>query len=152
MDQRHLPEDFKEFLKLLNSNNVQYLLVGGWAVGFYGYSRVTADIDIFIGITEENISLINSALLEFGVPEIDKSMLTTKGNVFRIGRAPLRIEIINEISGVGFDEAFSRKEYLELEGKLRIPVISIEDLFKNKASTGRKKDEADLEELRKFMR
>jgi predicted nucleotidyltransferase len=151
MDQRHLPEDFKEFLKLLNANNVQYLLVGGWAVGFYGYSRVTADIDIFIGITEDNISLIKSALLEFGVPEFDKSMLSTKGNVFRIGRAPLRIEIMNEISGVGFDEAFGRKEYLELEGKLRIPVISIEDLFKNKASTGSKKDEADLEELRKFM-
>jgi hypothetical protein len=96
--------------------------------------------------------LIKSALLEFGVPEFEKSMLTTKGNVFRIGRAPLRIEIVNEISGVGFEEAFSRKEYLELEGKLRIPVISIKDLFKNKASTGRKKDEADLEELRKFMR
>ena len=62
-----------------------------------------------------------------------------------------RIEIINEITGVGFNEAFSRKAYLELEGKLRIPVISMEDLFKYKDSTGRIKDEADLEELRKFI-
>lgn len=68
------------------------------------------------------------ALHEFGVPEFDRSMLTIKGNVFRIGRAPLRIEVINEISGVEFDDAFS-----------------------NKSSTGRTKDKADLEELRKFL-
>ncbi|MFC2112676.1 nucleotidyltransferase [Bacteroidota bacterium] len=151
MDQRQLPEDFKEFLKLLNSNNVQYLLVGGWAVGFYGYSRFTADMDIFIGISEENISSMKLALLEFGVPEFDRSMLTTKGNVFRIGRVPLRIEIINEISGVDFDDAFIHKEYVELENQLRIPIISVDDLFKNKSSTGRAKDMADLEELRKFL-
>jgi predicted nucleotidyltransferase len=152
MDQRHLPEDFKEFLKLLNSNNVQYLLVGGWAVGFYGYPRVTADMDIFISINERNIELIKTSLLQFGVPEFDKSMLTITGNVFRIGRAPLRIEIINDISGVSFKEAFSRKVFLELEDNFHIPIISIEDLIKNKSSTGRKKDEADIEELRKFMR
>ena len=151
MDQRQLPEDFKEFLKLLNSNKVQYLLIGGWAVGFYGYSRFTADMDIFIGISEENISSMKLALHEFGLPEFDRSMLTTKGNVFRIGRAPLRIEVINEISGVDFDDAFSNKEFIELKDKLRIPIISVEDLFKNKSSTGRDKDKADLEELRKFL-
>ena len=151
MDQRQLPEDFKEFLKLLNSNNVQYLLVGGWAVGFYGYSRLTADMDIFIGISEENITSMKLALQEFSVPEFDRSMLTTKGHVFRIGRAPLRIEILNEISGVDFDAAFSNREYIELEDQLRIPIISVDDLFKNKSSTGRTKDKADLEELRKFL-
>ena len=151
MDQRQLPEDFKEFLKLLNSNKVQYLLIGGWAVGFYGYSRFTADMDIFIGISEENISSMKLALHEFGVPEFDRSMLTIKGNVFRIGRAPLRIEVINEISGVDFDDAFSNKEFIELEDQLRIPIISVEDLFKNKSSTCRAKDKADLEELRKFL-
>ena len=151
MDQRQLPEDFKEFLKLLNSNKVQYLLIGGWAVGFYGYSRFTADMDIFIGISEENISSMKLALQEFGVPEFDRSMLTIKGNVFRIGRAPLRIEVINQISGVDFDNAYSNKEFIELEDQLRIPIISVEDLFKNKSSTGRAKDKADLEELRKFL-
>ena len=151
MDQRQLPEDFKEFLKLLNSNNVQYLLIGGWAVGFYGYSRFTADMDIFIGISEENISSMKLALHEFGVPEFDRSMLTIKGNVFRIGRAPLRIEVINEISGVDFNDAFSNKEFIELDDQLRIPIISLEDLFKNKSSTERAKDKADLEELRKFL-
>ena len=151
MDQRQLPEDFKEFLKLLNSNNVQYILIGGWAVGFYGYSRFTADMDVFIGISEENISSMQSALHEFGVPEFDSSMLTTKGNVFRIGRAPLRIELINEISGIEFDNAFRKREYVELEDELRIPIISVDDLFKNKSSTGRAKDMADLEELRKYL-
>ena len=151
MDQRQLPEDFKEFLKFLNSNKVKYLLIGGWAVGFYGYSRFTANMDIFIGLSEENISSIKLALHEFGVPEFDRSMLTTKGNVFRIGRAPLRIEVINEISGVEFDNAFSNKEFVELENHLRIPIISVDDLITNKSSTGRTKDKADLEELRKFL-
>jgi len=151
MDQRQLPEDFREFLKLLNSNNVRYLLVGGWAVGFYGYPRVTADMDIFIGMSDENILSIQSALREFGVPEFDRTMLTLKGNVFRIGRTPLRIVIFNEISGVSFDEAFINRGHIELEDNLHIPVISIEDLIKNKSSTGRKKDEADLEELRKIL-
>ena len=152
MDQRQLPEDFKEFLKLLDSYSVQYLLIGGWAVGFYGYSRVTADMDIFIGITEENISQIKYALLEFGVPDFDTSMLTTIGNVFRIGRTPLRIEIINEISAVDFEEAYSKKDFIILEGEFRIPIISIEHLLKNKSSTGRAKDEADVEELRRFLK
>ena len=151
MDQRQLPVDFKEFLELLNSNDVQYLLIGGWAVGFHGYSRFTADMDIFIGLSEENISSMKLALYEFGVPEFDRSMLTTKGNVFRIGRAPLRIEVINEISGVDFEDAFSNKEFVELEDQLRIPIISAKDLFKNKSSTGRAKDIADLEEIRKFL-
>ena len=151
MDQRQLPVDFKEFLELLNSNDVQYLLIGGWAVGFHGYSRFTADMDIFIGLSEENISSMKQALHEFGVPEFDRSMLTTKGNVFRIGRAPLRIEVINEISGVDFDDAFSNREFFELEDQLRIPIISLDDLLKNKSSTGRAKDKADLEELRKFL-
>jgi hypothetical protein len=151
MDQRQLPVDFKEFLELLNSNDVQYLLIGGWAVGFHGYSRFTADMDIFTGFSEENISSLKQALREFGVPEFDRSMLTTKGNVFRIGRAPLRIEIVNEISGVDFTDAYKNREFVDVEDQLRIPVISLDDLFKNKSSTGRAKDLADLEELRKFM-
>ena len=91
------------------------------------------------------------ALHEFGVPEFDRSMLTTKGNVFRIGRTPLRIEVINEISGVDFADAFSNRVFFELKDQLRIPIISVDDLFKNKSSTGRAKDKADLEELRKFL-
>jgi hypothetical protein len=108
-------------------------------------------MDIFIGISEENISSMKLALREFGVPEFDKTMLTTKGNVFRIGRAPLRIEIINELSGVNFEDAFSNKQFIELEDKLLVPIISVDDLFRNKSSTGRAKDKADLEELRKFL-
>jgi predicted nucleotidyltransferase len=130
---------------------VRYLLVGGWAVGFYGYSRVTADMDIFVGVSDENILSMQSALREFGVPEFDRTMLTVKGNVFRIGRTPLRIKTINEISGVSFEEAFINRNHIKLEDNLRIPVISVEDLFKNKSSTGRKKDQADLEELRRLI-
>ncbi len=108
-------------------------------------------MDILIGISEENIYSMKLEQREIGVPEFDRSMLTTKGNVFRIGRAPLRIEIINEISGVEFEDAFINKEFVELEDQICIPIISVDDLFKNKSSTGRTKDKADLEELRKFL-
>ncbi|MGL1935591.1 MAG: hypothetical protein OCD01_11240 [Fibrobacterales bacterium] len=138
-------------MKLLNSNNVEYLLVGGWAVGFYGYSRFTADMDVFVGISKDNVLSVKRALHEFGVPDFDISMLNTKGNVFRIGRTPLRIEVINEITGVSFLDAYTNKEYVELEDDFKVPIISIDDLFTNKSSTGRTKDQLDIEELRKFL-
>lgn len=63
----HLPQDFKEFLKLLNDHQVEYLLVGGYAVGYYGYPRATADMDIWIALHPKNAEKIVSALIEFGV-------------------------------------------------------------------------------------
>lgn len=147
MDQRQLPVDFKDFLKLLNENDVEYLLVGGWAVGFYGYSRFTADIDIFIGISPKNIVSMKKALLQFGVPDFDSIMLTTSGHVFRIGRTPLLIEVINSIDDVAFVDGFKNREYIEIENELKVPIISLEDLIKNKSATGRLKDKLDLEFL-----
>jgi len=147
MGQRQLPEEFKEFLKLLNKNDVDYLLVGGWAVGFYGYSRFTADIDIFIGISEANILSTKKALQEFGVPNFDDSMLKTPGHVFKIGRTPLMIEVLNSIDSVPFNEGFRNRAYIEIESNLTIPIISLDDLIKNKASTERTKDKLDVEQL-----
>jgi hypothetical protein len=136
---------------LLNENDAEYLLVGGWAVGFYGYSRFTADIDIFIGVTSENVLKVKKSLYEFGVPKFDTEMLTTPGHVFRIGRTPLLIEVINEISGVNFSEGFSNKEFIEIEENMKVPIISLKDLIKNKGATERLKDKADLEFLLKIL-
>jgi hypothetical protein len=135
---------------LLNKNNVEYLLVGGWAVGFYGYSRFTADIDIFIGVSKNNVDLVKKSLYEFGVPEFDTNMLTQPGHVFRIGRTPLLIEVINSISGVSFTDCFQNREYIEIENELKIPIISLKDLIKNKSSTERIKDALDLDFLLKI--
>ena len=77
-------------------------------------------------------------------------MLTTPGHVFRIGRTPLLIEVINEISGLSFDESFKNKEYIELDNELNVPIIGFEDLITNKSSTDRSKDKANLEDLLKI--
>jgi len=72
MDQRQLPEDFKDFLNSLNSNNVEYLLVGGWEVAIYGYRRATKDIDFLISVDDENLTKLKKAFFEFGTPTIPK--------------------------------------------------------------------------------
>ena len=93
---------------------------------------------------------IMTAIQEFGIPSFSREMLTTPGHVFRIGRTPLLIEVINEISGLSFDESFKNKEYIELDNELNVPIIGFEDLITNKSSTDRSKDKANLEDLLKI--
>ncbi len=106
---KQLPEDFKEFLNFLNSNKVKYLLLGGWAIGIYGHPRATKDIDFFIGIDESNLDRLITALREFGAPPIDIANFKEKGNVFRMGRSPVQIDIINEASGIQFDVCYQKE-------------------------------------------
>lgn len=144
----NLPDDFKEFLKLLNSKQVKYLLIGGYAVGFYGYPRATADMDIWIAIEPENAENVTEALKEFGfdMPELSSQLFLQKDKVIRMGNPPLRIEIITSISGVDFGKAYNERVTESIDG---IPVnfISKENLKKNKKASGRHKDLDDLEHL-----
>ena len=87
---------------------------------------------------------------EFGIPKFDESMLTTPGHVFRIGRTPLLIEVINEISGIDFETTFNNKDFVELSDSTQIPIISLDDLIINKSATDREKDKADLEQLKRL--
>ena len=146
MAQRQLPVDFKEFLSFLNSNKVKYLLLGGWAVGIYGHPRATKDIDFIVGIDDENLSRLISALREFGAPPVDIANFKEKGNVFRMGRSPVQIDIINEASGIDFYESYQRRELIDVEG-IEISLISKDDLIKNKLASGRAQDIADAEKL-----
>jgi len=146
MDQRQLPEDFKDFINLLNSNNVCYLLVGGWAVGIYGYPRATKDIDFLIANDDENLKKLQKALREFGAPEIDMGYFKEKGNVFRMGRSPIQIDIINEATGIDIVECYARRHVITIEGT-DISLISKDDLIKNKKASGRKQDIADADNL-----
>jgi hypothetical protein len=146
MDQRQLPEDFKDFINLLNSNDVCYLLVGGWAVGIYGYPRATKDIDFLIANDEKNLNKLQNALREFGTPEIDMVYFKEKGNVFRMGRSPLQIDIINDATGIDIAECYVRRNVITVEG-IDISLISKNDLIKNKKASGRNRDLADLDNL-----
>lgn len=146
MAMKRLPEDFKDFLSFLNKNNVKYLLLGGWAVGIYGHPRATADMDILIAIDDENLNNLQKAFYEFGAPTVEKNLFKEKGNVFKMGRPPIKIEVINNASGINIDECYQRRNNVTIDG-VEISLISKEDLIKNKKASGRAKDIADVENL-----
>lgn len=144
MAMKQLPEDFKDFIKFLNEHKVRYLLVGGWAVGIYGNPRATKDIDFLIAIDDDNINNLLKVLKKFGTPTVEKSVFQVKGNVFRMGRSPIQIDILNEASGIIFKDCYKRKNIIKTD-EIDICVISKEDLIKNKRASGRHRDLADIE-------
>ena len=143
-----LPPDFKEFLKLLNAQKVEYLLIGGYAVGYYGYPRTTADMDIWIAIHPQNAQRTVAALREFGfdVPELSPELFLKEGQIIRMGEPPLRIEIATTISGVEFDECFAERQ-VDTFDDIEVNLISLKHLKLNKKASGRYKDLNDLENL-----
>lgn len=143
-----LPKDFKDFLRLLHTHEVNYLLVGGYAVGYHGYPRATADLDIWVARTEENARKLVAVLEEFGFRDAASAAraFTQEGQVVRMGVPPLRIEIITSASGVDFNACHVQRIRDELDG-VRVSILSLPDLIKNKKAAGRPKDLADLDEL-----
>ena len=148
MDTTQLPQDFKEFLQLLNDNKVKYLLIGGYAVGYYGYPRATVDMDIWIAIEAKNAEKIVSVLKEFGfdVPELSAELFLKKDQVIRMGVTPLKLEILTTISGVKFEESYAERITDQIDG-VAVNIISLRHLKVNKESSGRHKDLNDLENL-----
>jgi len=143
-----LHPDFKDFLRLLTSYNVRYLLVGGYAVGYHGYPRATGDMDIWIEMSESNSINVASAFRDFGMLDeaISKDLFLEKNKVIRIGVPPVRLEVITSASGVDFNECYSNREVVEIDG-IPINLISLQDLKKNKRAAGRHKDMEDMEHL-----
>ena len=143
-----LPQDFREFLQLLHSHKVEYLLIGGFAVGCHGHPRATGDIDIWVAMNPENAGRLVNLLGEFGFSStpIDPALFLQEKKVVRMGNSPLRIEILTSISGVTFDECYSRRIVTTLDG-VEVSVIGLEDLKANKKASGRRKDLSDLDQL-----
>ena len=133
-------------MRLLNSNKVEYLVIGGYAVNYYGFARATADLDIWIGITPENADRAAKVVREFGFLQADTGTFLKPDTVIRMGVPPVRLEILTTISGVEFTGCYARRLQAELDG---VPVnfIQIDDLKRNKEATGRLKDRLDLEQL-----
>ena len=144
MGMKQLPEDFKEFIQFLNDHKVHYLLLGGWAVGLYGNPRATKDIDFLIATDDENIRKLQQALLAFGAPTVENKVFQEKGNVFRMGRTPIQIDIINEADGISFNECYKHRNIIRIDN-IDIATISRDDLIKNKKASGRHRDLADIE-------
>ena len=147
-----LPEDFKDFLKLLNSHKVEYLLIGGYAVGYHGYPRATADMDIWIGISEKNAQKLVFVLKEFGfdLPEIKEELFLQENKVLRMGNAPIRIELLTTISGVDFKTCYKDRVEDIIDG-INIKIINLKNLKENKKASGRHKDLDDLDKLPKDL-
>jgi hypothetical protein len=140
-----LPPDFKEFLNLLKGKSIQYLLIGGYAVGYHGYPRATNNMDIWIAIAPKTAEQMVLALREFGfdTPELSKELFLRENSIVRMGIAPMRIEILTTISGVNFDECFRQRVVDEIE----VNIISLKQLKINKKASGRHKDLDDIENL-----
>lgn len=142
------PSDFRDFIHELNAHGVEYLLVGGYAVGMYGHVRATNDIDFFYRTTPGNVDRLLRALMAFGAPEIviDRDQLAAPKAVTQFGEPPVRIDLLSDITGVSFDEARVESVQIEIAGEC-LPVIGLEALRRNKRATGRKKDRDDLRQL-----
>jgi len=133
---------------LLNSRRVEYLLVGGYAVGFHGYSRPTGDLDVWIAVSPENAERVRQALVEFGFSQenVPANLFTDPDRIVRMGVPPVRLEIITAISGVKFAPCYASRVQAEIDG-VPVNVISLDDLKANKRAAGRHKDLNDLEQL-----
>ena len=142
-------KDFQEFIQALNTNDVKYILVGGYAVILHGYIRSTADMDIWVHKTKVNYSKLKKALKQFGAPCFSQNeFLGDEFNVWGIGREPNRIEIMSEVKGLKFDVAFEKSQTYE-QGNLLIKFIHLNDLIESKKAAGRFKDKNDIEQLSK---
>jgi len=143
-----LPPDFKEFLKLLNKHQVDYLLIGGYAVAYHGYPRATADMDIWIRLDTQNANRIVAALKEFGFKHssLSTELFLKEGRVIRMGVPPVRIEICTTISGVSFEECYKAR-ITDVLDEVEVSLINLPHLKINKKASGRHKDLADLENL-----
>jgi hypothetical protein len=132
----------------LNDHEVDYLLIGGFAVGYHGYPRATGDMDIWVRMSRENAEKMTGVLKAFGfdVPELSTDLFLEKGKVIRMGMPPVRIEILNSISGVDFDDCYAHK-VIDAIDDVQVNIISASHLKQNKKASGRLKDLTDLEYL-----
>jgi hypothetical protein len=140
-----LNPDFRDMLSALCAEDVEFLLVGAYAMAAHGYPRATGDMDIWIRCSDENARRIWQALQHFGAALADLTLddLKTPDTVFQIGVAPRRIDILTSIDGVEFDAAWSQRQIIEVEGQT-FSVISRVHLLQNKKASGRPKDLADV--------
>ncbi len=158
-NRNYFSKDVVEFFLKLNNHKVKFVIIGGEAVIYYGYARLTGDTDIFYEISERNVENLWNALLDFwegDIPGIDnKEILQKQGAIVQFGLPPNRIDLVNDIDGVSFSEVWKNKKKEELllgnGEKLNIYLIGLKELIKNKRTSARYKDLEDLRYLQKIM-
>jgi hypothetical protein len=143
-----LSKDWREFLELLNSRGVDYVIVGAQSLAFHGRPRYTGHLDILVRPTPENARLLVDLLKQFGFAHsgFRETDFIEPEQIIQLGRAPNRIDLLSSISGVSTDEAFASKVSAELDG-IPVYILGKDALIQNKRAVGRKQDLADLEAL-----
>ena len=146
-----LDQDFKEFIALLNEHQVEYLIVGGYAVVAYGYHRFTGDLDVWINPSQENAKNILDVLKDFGFGKVKLTVkdFTVKGKIIQLGYEPLRIDLITSVEGLDFVDCYKRRTSRKADG-IKIHLIGLDDLRKNKKLVGRDRDLEDYKHLKKL--
>jgi hypothetical protein len=145
-----MTKDFKDLLRAFNANAVKYLIIGAHAFGVHAQPRATKDLDLFIRSDEENAKAVFRALAQFGAPlEGISPSDFSDGTTFQIGQPPDRIDVLQRIDGVSFDEAWDNRIEGSIDGEVPANVISREDLIRNKLASGREQDLLDVRVLRK---
>ena len=147
-----LNEDYRDILLALNAEQVDFILVGAYALAVHGYPRATMDIDLWIMPSLENAEAVIRAVKRFGAPLHGLSVtdLQHDDTVFQIGVAPRRIDLITGATGLRYDAAAEKAIHKQID-EIEIKVLSIRDLIINKEATGRLKDKADAEELKRLQ-
>ena len=145
-------KDFIDFIILLQKYEVDYLIVGGYAVGLHSRPRATEDIDFWIRPSKENAENVIKALKEFGFTDLNLNVdeFLDEDQMFVLGRPPFRIDLLTSISGVQFDEAFKNKYVHDLGSIKNVYFISLDDLINNKKASNRKKDKDDLSWIKTY--
>lgn len=144
----HLKQDYKEFIELLNSIGVKYVLTGAYAVAHHGAPRYTGDIDFLVEPSEANAHLVLQVLIQFGFASLKLTVgdLSKPDQVVQLGLPPTRIDILTSITGICFEDAFSNRVHGQIDG-VAVSILSRDLLIRNKRATGRTKDLADAEVL-----
>jgi predicted nucleotidyltransferase len=145
-----LNDDFRDLLVELADAGVEFVIVGAFALAFHGAPRASGDIDLFVRPTRENAGRLLEALARFGAPlasaGVSQDDFVRPGMVYQIGLPPRRIDLLTEISGVAFEEAWASREAAEVDGR-PVHLIGRDAFLKNKQASGRPKDLADVARL-----
>ncbi|MEI6596333.1 MAG: nucleotidyltransferase [Bacteroidota bacterium] len=143
-------EDFQDFIKAFNEAKVDYILVGGYSVILHGHSRSTGDMDIWVRKSEENYQKIETAFNIFRMPMFDMTperFMSSENDVFTFGRSPVAIDLITELKGLSFNEAFNNSTLVQVEN-IEVRLIQLKDLINAKKASARPRDIDDIDHLK----
>lgn len=143
-----MPKDLKDLLSAFNDQHVRYLIVGGYAFGVHAEPRATKDLDVFISNDAQNSEAVYRALAQYGAPLHGLTPKDfTDGSAFQVGQPPARVDLLQQIDGISFDEAWPNRIEGLIDGDTPAAVISKADLIRNKLASGREQDVLDVKKL-----